>query len=237
MTRERALVIAGALALIGALFAVSIWLGSGAKNTPSPSPSLSAPARPVGPAPVPVPTLTPVSTPTATADPHAGDEHDHGPVTDCDTGPVACDKATDVVRNTREDVTAADAVRPAITAFITAWTTVNSAEGADARAVRLAAAGAADTVSRQVSALSRPKTTLSGLTVSTTPEPSPLVLFTGRVDGLLRFQVLVNVDAQYTLPDDSRSFRVVGGSVYVFVTEQGTVQKVTEDFPTISAMQ
>lgn len=243
MTREKILLILGAAGLVAVVFTIALLLG-GNQGEPEPTP---APEPVVTIEPGTAPSATP--TPTATTGPdehfegdghdhddegHAG--HDHGPVTDCETGPVGCDDS-DVLRNTPEEVEAAATVKPRVSPFVLAWTAYDSDESAAARSARLTAAGATADVAAQVTVLARENTTLTGLTAKTTGKAPSRILFVGAQDGLLMFQASVDVDARYHQPDGSGSYRVIGGAIYVYLTADGKVSKVTESFPAINEMR
>lgn len=241
MTRERILLILGAVTLVGVLLVAALWLSSRASAEPEPTPS---PSVTIDTGAVPDPDPTPsASREPSLPDGHTeddGHDHEHGPVEDCATGPVACDDeggSDPLVRNTAEDVAALAAVRPKVVPFVLAWGRVQTSETADARAARLAGAGASAGVATQVSVLARANTTQTGLTADTTPQQPQRVLSVGREDGLLKFQVALNVDAKYEQPDGSGSFRVIAGTIDVYLSDAGTIEKIVETFPAINEMR
>lgn len=240
MTRDRILMILGAVGLIAAVLVVSLLLSNNKPAEPEPTPEPTITIEP-GPA----PTIEPTGAPSD-GDGHDdgldhGDvdlEHNHGheaPPTDC-SGPVSCEGATDVSRNTQADLDAAAAVKSKVAPFVIEWTKVNSTETADARIARLVAAGATPEAASGVSQLARANTVQIGLTVATTPRAVQRTLFLAREDGLLKFQASLDVDATYRQPGDSGSRHVAGGAVYVYLNEAGTVVKVTDSFPTIEGL-
>jgi hypothetical protein len=245
MTRERILLILGAVGVVGVLLAVALWLGGGeeAEAEPTPSPAVTIDTG-ITPEPLPTDPAVPVEVPGEEGEHFEGDghdhSHDHGVVEDCTSGPVACgeDQAeAPVIRNTAEDVAALAAVRPKVAPFVLEWARVQTNEAAGARAARLAGAGASAAVAAQPSALARADSAQIGLIADTVPQPGPRVLSIGREDGLLKFQVAMNVDAKYSFPDDSGSWRVVGGTMHVYLSDAGAIEKVVENFPTLDEMR
>lgn len=237
--RERTLFIVGTLTVLGGVFALALWLSSGAKpdpeQTPEPAVTVSA-----GPAPTAPPTSEPAPAETVEPgeDPEEAHDHNHGdeaPPEDC-TGPVGC-TGDDISRNTQEDIDAAAAVRERVAPFVAEWTTVSSAESEEDRKARLIRAGATPEAADGTSTLARANTVQTGLTVSTTPRAVQRTLFLGRDGGLLKFQASLDVDATYMQPDDSGSVHVAGGAVYIYLTDAGAIAKVTDSFPTIERMR
>lgn len=238
--RERIILILSALAVIGGLFALALWLGAEKPEEPQKThkPTVSVTAGPI-------PTVAPSPEATATPEPgkepeanHEEDTHNHGdeaPPADC-SGPVGCSDE-EVSRNTQADLDAAAAVRSKVTPFVTEWTKLDSAESPSARAARLIAVGATAEAASATSVLARANTTQTGLTVSTTPRPVQRVLFLAREGDLLKFQASLDVNARYMQPDDSGSVHVAGGAVMVYLTDKGAVAKVTDSFPSIEAMR
>lgn len=238
MTRQNILLIAGAAALAIAVLIVALLLGS---NQGEQEPEET-------PAPVPTATLepAPTSTPTPPAEEPSEpgheeeeeDPHTHGEAPeDCETGPVACDGATDMIQYGEGDREAADAVRDRVTQFVAAWTTVNSSESAKNRTARLVSAGATAQAAATVPALARANSVQIGLTVATKPRPAQRTLFVEREDGLLKFKVALDVDATYMQPDGTGSRQVAGGQVVVYVTDDGSVVRVEDSFPTIDGLR
>ena len=238
--RDRILLIIAAATVIGGLFLLALWLG-GSNQTPrddkTPAPSVSVTAAPA-PSLTPTATPGPENTPPATTSPNEEDEHNHGdqpPPDDC-SGPVGCSE-DDISRNTQSDLDAAAAVRSRVAPFVAEWAKVDSSESAATRTARLISAGATSDAASTTSVLARANTAQTGLTVSTSPRPVQRVLFMARDGDLLKFQASLDVDARYMQPDDSGSVHVAGGAVYVYLTEQGTIAKVTDRFPTIEGMR
>lgn len=235
MTRQKILIIAGTAALAVAVFVSALLLGShGDKNEPEPTP---APAITVEPAPA--PTSGETDDPHGLEDPGQGQEdhdHDHD-VTDCETGPIACEGAEDVIRYSEGDKDVAALVRPLVAPFVTEWTTIDSDESAAARTARLIAAGATPEAAGSTSVLARASTHQTGLSVSTAPRPAQRILFLGREDGLLKFQASLDVSATYMQPDDSGSRHVAGGAVNIYLSDSGAIVRVTDSFPTIEALR
>jgi hypothetical protein len=247
MDRQKLLLILGALGIAGALVAVLMLLANLGSSDPEPTPEPTVTIDTGG-------TLAPTATPEETPDPtesigwqdghvhYPGDghDHDHGPVTDCESGPMACegDEAeAPILRNTDDDLLAADAVKGKMLPFAMQWARVTEGESVEARAARLRDAYASEDVARQMTALARAETAQTQLTATTNPMKPNRTLFLGRESGYLVFQVTLDVDAWYTQVDGSGSFRVVGGQLYVSVSNAGVIERVVEDFPTLREMR
>lgn len=238
MRHERFLLITAAVALVGGVLLVSLLLSGNQAPDKKPAPK---PSATIGTGPL--PTVQPTATPTPgdidgedpAPEPDEAHSHDEGPSDDC-TGPVGCGDE-DVSRNTPEDKVAAAAVRARVAPFVLEWTKIDSTETAAARTARLIAAGATPEAAKAVSVLARTHTHQTGLTVSTTPRAVQRVLFLARDGDLLKFQASLDVDATYMQPDDSGSVHVAGGAVYIYLTEQGAIAKVTDAFPTIESLR
>lgn len=237
MNRQNILLILGAVALVGGLFTFAVMMG-GDKSDPDPEPA-PAPVATIDSGAGPV-ELPPEEDPGQAAPgdhpEHEGEPDGHGgDPEDCESGPVACDD-TDVVGTNPADYDAADLVRGIAIQFATAWAATDSAETPDARAARMTSAGASAEVASQMSILTRPNAQKVEMTVKTRPQSPRRVIFLGREDGLLQFQMSMNVDATYTYVDGSKTVVVAGGNLTVGVTDAGAVQSVTESFPTITEM-
>lgn len=250
MDRQKLLLILATVGIGGALIGAVMFFSSMKTPTsagPTPTPTVTIDT---GEAPAPQPSATPSDEPSPSPsntvgwqDGHVhypGDGHDHGhdhgPVTDCDSGPVACEgdnAEAPILRNTDEELIAADAVRGQIAPFVMQWATLAPDEAADARAERLRNAGAADAVATQTTQLARADSGQVGLTATAKPMTPNRILFLGSENGLLAFQVALNVNAEYTLVDGSGSFRVVGGQIYVLLSPEGRIERVVENFPTL----
>lgn len=237
MTRQNILLIAGAAALAVAVLIVALLLGNNQgeqepEETPAPMPTTTL---------EPAPTSTPTPIAEEPSEPgHQGEEdpHTHGEAPeDCDTGPVACDGATDMVQYGEGDREAADAVRTRVTQFAAAWTTVNSSESSKDRTARLENAGATAEAAATVPTLARANSVQIGLTVATKPRPAQRTMFVEREDGLLKFKVALDVDATYMQPDGTGSRQVAGGQVIVYITDDGSIVRVEDSFPTIDGLR
>ena len=232
------------VAIVGGLLAAILLAGGG--DQLEPEPMTSAPTIDIGPA----PSATPADTPdpgTGGNDDEVGPgddgqlvedhDHDHGDTDDCETGPVACEDDPGMVIITEDDRKSAAEVRDRVAPFVVAFTTVDSTETADQRRARLTAAGADEAVAAQDSVFARKDSTQTGLIAKSTPQTPTRILFIGRDAGMLKFQASVNVDAKYTLADDSGSFHTAGGAVYVWLNDAGAVVRVVESFPTIEGLR
>ena len=238
MTRQNILLIAGAAALAVGVLLVALLLGANQKQEDPEKTAKPVPATTLDPGPSPTaPTETePPAGHSEEEDPHAGHSHGEEPE-DCDTGPVSCEDDEEAIRYGEGDQEAAEAVRARVAPFVQAWTTVNSTETPAARVARLISAGASPEAAAGVSTLARADTVQIGLTASTAPRAVQRSMFMGREDGLLKFKASLDVDATYMQPGDSGSRHVAGGSVYVYLDDNGTIAKVTDTFPTIESLR
>ncbi len=171
------------------------------------------------------------------ADPHFGDGEAHaGDVAQCDEGPYTLPCEGEEAYT----MPAADVIDKASTAaknFAEAWLTITPTEAPEARQARLSAAGGVGTVPSQVSALTRPQTTLSGLSTSAVPYGQMYSAFTRVTDGKVVLVVSAAASVTYTLNDSQTQKWSMPGTMLISVdpaTDQ--ITSVVENFPNLEGL-
>jgi hypothetical protein len=170
-------------------------------------------------------------------DPHFGDDGVHAEdVVECGEGPYSlpCDGEEFYEMPTAE---AMDKASTASKAFAAAWLVIAPSEAAEARQARLTAAGAAPTVAAQVPALTRPNTSLTGLTTSSTPYGNMYAAFTRVQNGDIVMVVSVTATVKYDLNGVQNQTWTMPGTILVSINpSSGQVTNIVENYPELAEM-
>lgn len=170
-------------------------------------------------------------------DPHFGDGQVRGDdVVECGDGPytLPCDGEEAYTMPSGEAITKASA---AAKAFAEAWLTITPGEAPEARQARLSAAGGIGGVPAQVSALTRPKTQLTGLVTSAVPYGPMYAAFTRVTNGDIVLVLSLAASVNYTLNDvQSQTWSMPGTMLISVNPATGQITSVVEKFPDLEGM-
>ena len=170
-------------------------------------------------------------------DPHFGDGRVHGDdVVECGDGPftLPCDGEEAYTMPSSEAITKAST---AAKNFAEAWLTITPSETPEARQARLSAAGGTGAVPAQVSALTRPKTQLSGLVTTSVPYGQMYAAFTRVTNGDIVLVVSAAASVTYVLNDVQNQTWSMPGTMLISVnptTDQ--ITSIVENFPDLEGM-
>lgn len=170
-------------------------------------------------------------------DPHFGNEGIHADeVAQCGDGPftLPCDGEEAYTMPSSEAISKASA---AAKNFAEAWLTITPSETPEARQARLSAAGGIGGVPAQVSALTRPKTQLTGLVTSAVPYGPMYAAFTRVTNGDIVLVLSLAASVNYTLNDVQSQTWSMPGTMLISVnptTDQ--ITSIVENFPDLEGM-
>lgn len=170
-------------------------------------------------------------------DPHFGDGNVHADdVVECGDGPftLPCEGEEAYTMPSSEAISKASA---AAKNFAEAWLTITPSETPEARQARLSAAGGTGAVPAQVSALTRPKTQLSGLVTTSVPYGQMYAAFTRVTNGDIVLVVSAAASVNYVLNDVQKQTWSMPGTILISVnpaTDQ--ITSVVENFPDLEGM-
>lgn len=159
-------------------------------------------------------------------------EHDHGDLEEgCIDGPVStgCEGEDWTEMPSHEQIAAGQKV---IKAFSSQWVDINTLdETATARAARLKAAGASETVSKQLSAITRPDTALLALQTVSRETGQTYVSFMSNRDGVYTYSVSITIIVDYSLNGNQNQRYTTSGTMRVAVdSKNNTIVSVEENF-------